>query len=496
LRKTVREHDWAQYAPGLAVTVSIGAVEIQDQTPPALAIEAADQGLYRAKAQGRDCTVWTGTAMAHAVSPAARRAMPASPSPATIVGAVSGAQPDALAGAVTSATSERRVNPSNRNAFGMDAEQARSSWRGGRWLDLVLTTNMAQRRELRLCLVVAAMYLMLIVSNLVMPLPIELLPRDLAVVIMTMQALGAVVPFVLVRSGLTRQWADPALVVPQMLWACSAIVLGYVMIPVARAYCLQLLCVALVFGFVDLRSRQAVFMGWSVTVMLIIGYAAMAWRNASAFNAVLEGLQLLGSIAVVSLLTLLSRDFARMRESVLEESIALAATTSQVTQAMRIDPLTGLCNRQHMQVLMEQERQRHTRLGKAFCIALIDLDHFKVINDSYGHGVGDEVLAGFARTATAVWRGTDVIARWGGEEFLVLLPDVDAAESALRGAERLRTALDGATLCLGQPALRIGFSAGLACHTEHETLASMLERADRALYEAKAQGRGRCVVAA
>jgi len=181
---------------------------------------------------------------------------------------------------------------------------------------------------------------------------------------------------------------------------------------------------------------------------------------------------------------------------VLEESIALAATTSQVTQAMRIDPLTGLCNRQHMQVLMEQERQRHTRLGKAFCIALIDLDHFKVINDSYGHGVGDEVLAGFARTATAVWRGTDVIARWGGEEFLVLLPDVDAAESALRGAERLRTALDGATLCLGQPALRIGFSAGLACHTEHETLASMLERADRALYEAKAQGRGRCVVAA
>jgi len=95
------------------------------------------------------------------------------------------------------------------------------------------------------------------------------------------------------------------------------------------------------------------------------------------------------------------------------------------------DPLTGLFNRQQMQHLLERECDRHQRSGTGFCVALIDLDHFKSVNDTHGHPVGDEVLVNFAKAAQTVLRTTDVICRWGGEEFLVLLVDTDPASDGV-----------------------------------------------------------------
>ncbi len=126
-----------------------------------------------------------------------------------------------------------------------------------------------------------------------------------------------------------------------------------------------------------------------------------------------------------------------------------------------------------------------------FCVAFIDIDHFKRINDQHGHAAGDAVLRAFAHTGQAAMRGTDVLARWGGEEFVVLLPDT-AMPLALVGMERLRQHIATQQMDAGNGAtLQITVSIGLTGHHRGETLAQTLARADQLLYEAKSSGRDR-----
>ena len=158
------------------------------------------------------------------------------------------------------------------------------------------------------------------------------------------------------------------------------------------------------------------------------------------------------------------------------------------------DARRGRFNRQHMQHLLERECGRHRRSAVAFCVALVDLDHFKRINDGYGHRVGDEALAGFAAAAREVLRETDVLARWGGEEFLVLLPESEPVASGLLALDRLREALAARCLCPAAPQLQVTFSAGVAEYRPGEAIEQTLARADQALYAAKAAGRNCCRV--
>src|SRR5690606_41109796 len=132
--------------------------------------------------------------------------------------------------------------------------------------------------------------------------------------------------------------------------------------------------------------------------------------------------------------------------------------------------------------------------GRVFCIAILDIDHFKLINDRHGHGVGDEVLRNFSQAVHHELRDSDVIARWGGEEFLLMLTEcwVGHAESMV---ERVRCELDRMQLSQQQPGLRATFSAGLAEQRFDESIEATIERADQALYRAKHGGRNRTVLA-
>jgi diguanylate cyclase (GGDEF)-like protein len=158
------------------------------------------------------------------------------------------------------------------------------------------------------------------------------------------------------------------------------------------------------------------------------------------------------------------------------------------------DELTGLYNRRHMMDVLNQHQKRLNRSGHhRFCLAIIDIDFFKRINDTYGHNVGDEVLRNFAQAAATVMRETDVVARWGGEEFLVLLNDTQPGAAAI-GLERLREHLQNVQLAANLPDLKPTFSAGLTDYALSEPLHSCIERADRALYAAKHGGRDRVVM--
>lgn len=157
------------------------------------------------------------------------------------------------------------------------------------------------------------------------------------------------------------------------------------------------------------------------------------------------------------------------------------------------DELTGLFNRRHMSELLAQQRAASQRSGEGFAVALVDLDHFKRINDDHGHAVGDSVLRAFAEEARTSMRGTDTVGRWGGEEFLVIYARSTALEAA-QGATRLldRVATAVVTTPGGQP-LTFTVSVGLTEHLPPESVDALVERADRAMYQAKSQGRNRVV---
>ena len=165
------------------------------------------------------------------------------------------------------------------------------------------------------------------------------------------------------------------------------------------------------------------------------------------------------------------------------------------------DPLTDLPNRALFTRRVQQalSGRRATDRGAALrgtAVLFIDLDGFKAVNDTHGHAAGDLVLQSFADTVRRNVRDTDVLARWGGEEFVLLLCDTPAAD-AVALMERLRQAVQAMQVPVaqgGQP-ITVTVSIGLARHAPADPLAGTLERADRALYAAKAGGRNRVVPA-
>jgi diguanylate cyclase (GGDEF)-like protein len=170
--------------------------------------------------------------------------------------------------------------------------------------------------------------------------------------------------------------------------------------------------------------------------------------------------------------------------------VELEAALAHIHRLATHDDLTGLVNRRHMQELLENERMRLERSEQDWCVALIDLDHFKSVNDAHGHAIGDEVLRALSRNAHTLIRRTDVLARWGGEEFVLLLPNTPLGMATI-SLERLREHVHAHPLVVHGIALPVSFSAGLTEHLRGETVAQTLERADKLCYAAKTLGRNR-----
>jgi len=186
---------------------------------------------------------------------------------------------------------------------------------------------------------------------------------------------------------------------------------------------------------------------------------------------------------------------SKVRERLIEQKGELAHALALLQEVASRDELTRLVNRRHMQQRIEEEASMQLRSGEPFCLALLDLDHFKRINDQYGHAKGDQVLKDFAEAAQQALRKTDVLARWGGEEFLLMLPNEQPA-SAAAALARIGACLQAHLTTPGASGLPVTFSAGLTDHPPGEPLHETLERADQALYAAKNQGRNRVVTQA
>ena len=172
----------------------------------------------------------------------------------------------------------------------------------------------------------------------------------------------------------------------------------------------------------------------------------------------------------------------------------LEAKLQHMSELVREDQLTGTLNRRGLDDVFERESARADRRGTPLCVALLDLDNFKKLNDTYGHLAGDNALRHLAKVVKGTLRSFDVIARFGGEEFMIMLPETPV-EAAVQTMVRLQRELTRHFFLHDNEKLLITFSAGVALRLPNEDQASLLARVDRAMYQAKQSGKNRVVVA-
>ena len=169
----------------------------------------------------------------------------------------------------------------------------------------------------------------------------------------------------------------------------------------------------------------------------------------------------------------------------------ISALQQQLNEQVMRDPLTGLHNRRFLDEALPRELARAKREAYSLAFIMLDLDHFKAVNDSYGHAVGDKVLQMLSTILESSARESDIICRYGGEEFLVALPNM-SLERALQRAEQWRLALSTTPIQQGDATIRLTFSAGVAAFPDHGVdVNTLVSCADQAMYRSKNEGRNR-----
>jgi diguanylate cyclase (GGDEF)-like protein len=253
----------------------------------------------------------------------------------------------------------------------------------------------------------------------------------------------------------------------------------------------------LAFGFGALRmtSRQAV-VAWSVTAIGVIPvFLFSATPIGMPVDTPLERLAaMLSFVITIGQCAFVGLYGSRLRTKLYNRSVELRGAYRRIEELAELDELTGSFNRRCIMRMLEDEIARSRRARSPCSVALVDLDWFKRINDTHGHPTGDEVLRTFAITTFANIRAVDRFGRYGGEEFLLVLPDTPT-ETAMRSLDRLRAIiaeLDWRALSEG---MVVTISAGIATLERDETSDALLARADSALYSAKEHGRNRIACA-
>lgn len=205
------------------------------------------------------------------------------------------------------------------------------------------------------------------------------------------------------------------------------------------------------------------------------------------------------AVVVVAMAVSLGNRFTtmlnRLEREVAERTEDLHRANEQLAEVARLDPLTGLLNRRGFTADAQREIQRVIRGADTFSVVLADFDHFKVINDRHGHGCGDKVLCRVARVLDQRRREVDLLGRWGGEEFILLLPETDG-EGAAVAAESLRQAVEKSEFAYNGEVVSLTMTLGVATYRAGDTLDAVIQRADAALYHGKKAGRNRVMIGA
>jgi diguanylate cyclase len=299
----------------------------------------------------------------------------------------------------------------------------------------------------------------------------------------------------IVMTGWNLHLRDPSMAAPSSLGGVLAQLLVVAMAPqITFPYVVNLFTV-FAFGMLWLSLRQAA----AVWALAMAGSGAVLYLNEGRLGvAATNNYELM--LTWLFLSVILSRSLVLavyangLRARLGASRRKLAAALDQIRELVHYDELTKAFNRRSLVARLGEELDRSQRTHVPFCVAMLDLDHFKDVNDGYGHAIGDAVLKAFAAMAQETMRKTDVFGRYGGEEFLMIL--TASGKAGADGAvERLRAATAAHAWDSLAPGLKLTISAGLAEYRRDEGVEQVLNRADAALYEAKRAGRNRLVIA-
>lgn len=299
---------------------------------------------------------------------------------------------------------------------------------------------------------------------------------------------------------LRRPVVDPAARDPywtaQQVAAGTVVALGGLLLaPVLTLVFQNILFVVFAFGSLRM-SRLQIVVGCVITSATTAFVLASAWPAPVALSTPAElALLALSYASTMARCAFVGLTGSRLRDELRRANDQLVAASERIERLARHDELTGLLNRRSIRALLEDHAALAERGMEDLAVAILDLDHFKSVNDRFGHGVGDQVLHAFGTLAVQTLRVTDHVGRHGGEEFLCVLTcstveEVQAAMERLRGAVAARDWRDVA------PGLTVTISIGIAVFTPGQTVADLVRKADDALYAAKHQGRDRVILAA
>ena len=304
--------------------------------------------------------------------------------------------------------------------------------------------------------------------------------------------------YLCLRSGLNLRWkSGRSLAMPQSAWALVGIVWSYAITGAARGAVILIMILVVVFTMFELTPRRARAVAGAAFAMLALTMVFKSWTDPVRYDPRVEtmhglfaGIVLMASYVLAVRNGRLRSRLVEQRTSLERQSAALAEALGRIRTLATHDELTGLPNRRAALEHMQRELAVRVRPEPGMTVALIDIDHFKRINDTHGHAGGDTVLRRFSEEAQSALRGGDVLARWGGEEFLLVMP-ATGVDQALAALARIRAAILQLTFDEVEPGMKLTFSAGASeCHGAHD-LEAAVARADAVMYRAKRAGRDR-----
>lgn len=307
--------------------------------------------------------------------------------------------------------------------------------------------------------------------------------------------------YAIIRSGFNKRFADPSLTAAQMVAATlSALYLMYYADDFRSTF-LLLGVAMLVFGMFRFKTRGFVYLALFVLTSYAVLIELLLRFRPNEIHLKVEVLQWMAFFVTLVQFTFLATHIGSLRrklhvnnQELARRNLELEVALQRISDMAIHDELTGAYNRRYLMDRMEEEAERCARSGSTFCVCMIDIDHFKHINDTYGHPAGDKVLQAVANAAASSLRQTDVFGRFGGEEFVAILLDAGSS-GAMISAERIRQKIE--QLCIPEvdPALKVTASIGIARHARNTAPGLTFKNADDALYRAKERGRNRCEIA-
>ncbi|MCZ6715435.1 MAG: GGDEF domain-containing protein [Gammaproteobacteria bacterium] len=298
--------------------------------------------------------------------------------------------------------------------------------------------------------------------------------------------------FTVLRSGLNKRFKDPSLTLLQCLGAMCWILVLMHFSPPARDLMLMVYIMTMLFGMFQLNRRELILLA----AFSLAGYGAVLVFDdvlqASRIDLARESLRYSILTAMILWSAYFGAYVGTLKQKLREKNKNLRRAVDTATHQAERDELTRTYSRRFIMGSIDKEKVRSDEESRTFSICIFDLDHFKRVNDRYGHQVGDEVLAEFTMRATAMLRAMDQVrrrghpmGRYGGEEFIVLLPST-GLPGAINCAERIRELTEERKFADG---IKVTVSVGVAQYRADEEIKETIRRADEALYEAKALGR-------